>query len=173
LLTAELIPRQKTLPWRTKHGTAFVLAETQNGHAIDTEHERSQGGLDAGQVAGGVYDACLQGGSVGDFEQRIDVVEIDLPEPEDLDLFRVQGEDIDGCLTRAKQEMGVILIQFIPGVLEHSLTHIIWRGIACYHRWDFETIPRLSVLPRHIGEGTCALGFMACQKFLEESYWSS
>lgn len=117
-------------PWRTKHGTAFVLAETQNGHAIDTEHERRQGGLDAGHVAGGVYDACLQGGSVCDFEQRIDVVDIDLPEPEDLDLFRVQGKDIDGCLTRAKQEMVVILIQFIQGVLDHSLTHIIGRGIA-------------------------------------------
>ena len=91
MLTAEPIPRQKTVPWRTKHGMTFVLAETQNRHAIDTEHERRQGGLDAGHVASGVYDACLQGGSVCDFEQRIDVVNIDLPEPEDLDLFRVQG----------------------------------------------------------------------------------
>lgn len=70
-------------PWRAKHGTAFALDETQNGHAIDTEHERRQGGLDACHVAGSVYDASLQGGSVGDFEQRIDVVEVDLPEPED------------------------------------------------------------------------------------------
>lgn len=64
-----------------------------------------------------------------DFEQRIDVVDIDLPEPEDLDLFRMQGKDIDGCLRGAKQEMVVIWIQVIPGVL-NSLTHIIGRGIA-------------------------------------------
>lgn len=130
MLTARLIPREKTFPWRTKHGTAFVLAETQNGHAIDTEHERRQGGLDGGHVAGGVYDACLQGGSVCNFEQRIDIVDIDLPEPENLDLFRMQGKDIDGCLTRAKQEMVVILIQLIPRVLDHSLAQIIGRGIA-------------------------------------------
>ena len=130
MLTAELIPSQKTFPWRTQHVTAFVLAETQNGDAIDTKHERRQGGLDAGYVADGVYDAYLQGGSVCDFEQRIDVVDIDLPEPKDLDLFRVQGRDINGCLTRAKQERVVIVIQFIPGLLDHSLTHIIGRGIA-------------------------------------------
>lgn len=64
------------------------------------------------------------------FEQRIDIVDIDLPEPENLDLFRMQGKDIDGCLTRAKQEMVVILIQLIPRVLDHSLAQIIGRGIA-------------------------------------------
>ena len=65
-----------------------------------------------------------------DFEQRIDVVEVDLPEPKDLDLFWLQGREIDGCLTRAKQEVVVTLIQLIPGLLDHSLTYIIGRGIA-------------------------------------------
>lgn len=64
------------------------------------------------------------------FEQRIDVIDIDLPQPEDLDLFRVQGKDIDGCFTRAKQEIFVVLIQFIPGVLDRRLTHILGRGVA-------------------------------------------
>lgn len=132
MLTAELISRQKSFPWRTKHSETLVLAEAQNGHAINADHERCQGGLDAGHVRGGVYDACLQGGSVSDFEQRIDVVNIDLPKPEDLYLCRVQGTDIDGRLTRAKQEMVVISIQLIPGILDHILTHIIGRRIAAF-----------------------------------------
>lgn len=64
------------------------------------------------------------------FEQRIDVVEVNLPEPEDLDLFRVQSREINGCLMRAKQKVVVTLRQFIPSLLDHSLTHIIGRGIA-------------------------------------------
>ena len=31
------------------------------------------------------------------FEQRIDFVDIDLPEPEYLDVFRLHGVDIDDC----------------------------------------------------------------------------
>ena len=65
-----------------------------------------------------------------DFEQRIDVVDIDLPEPEDLDLFRVQSKDINGGLTRAEQEVVVILIPFTPCVLDHRLTQINVRVIA-------------------------------------------
>ena len=65
-----------------------------------------------------------------DFEQRIDVVDIDLPQPKDLDLFRVQSKDINTCLTRAKQEMVIVLIQFIERVLDNSPTHIIGRGIT-------------------------------------------
>ena len=99
MLTTELILPQKTFPWRIKNGKTFVLAETQNGDAVDTEHERRQGGLDAGHVAGGFYNACLQGGSVCDFEEGIDVLEIYMPQTEDLYLSWVQCRDIDGCLT--------------------------------------------------------------------------
>lgn len=99
MLTTELVLRQETFPWRFKNCKAFVLAEAQKGDAVDTEHERRQGGLDAGHAAGGFYDACLQSGSVCDFKKRIDVVDIDLPEPEDLGLYWVQSRNIYGCLT--------------------------------------------------------------------------
>ena len=80
-----------------------------------------------------------------DFEQRIDVVKVDLPEPEDLDLFWVQGEEIGRCLTRTKQQGVVILIHLIPALLEHSLTYFIPRGIAAI-------VIRISGLLFHLSE---------------------
>lgn len=66
-----------------------------------------------------------------DFEQRIDIVEVNLPEPEDLNLFRVQGREIDGCVTRAEQK-DVTLMPVIPMLLQvdHSFAHAIGRRIT-------------------------------------------
>jgi hypothetical protein len=46
---------------------------------------------------------------VGDLEQRIDIVKIDLPEPENLRLFRMRGMDVDVCPQGAEQEIVVAL----------------------------------------------------------------
>lgn len=55
---------------------------------------------------------------MSDFEQRIDIVEIDLPKPEDLDMVRVESRDVGPLIARAKQEMAVVTIQFDPGLLD-------------------------------------------------------
>lgn len=91
-----------------------------------------------------------------DFEQRVDIFDIDLPEPEDLDLFRVQGKDLDGCLTRTEEQMVVTLIKLLEGVLDHSLIHFIGRGIAAIIVGIWR-LPQLSVWLGNTGERNCAL----------------
>jgi hypothetical protein len=108
----------------------LVLIETPYSHTVDTEHEGGQGRFDGCHIGGSVYDASLQGGSVCDLEQRVDIVEIGLPELEDLDLFWVKGRDIEGCLTRAKQEVVVVLVHLLPGFVDDNLTYTIRRGFA-------------------------------------------
>ena len=65
-----------------------------------------------------------------DFEKRVDVFEVNLPESEDLDLRWVQRGEIDICSAWAKEKMVVPTIQLIPCLLDHGFAHIIVREIA-------------------------------------------
>lgn len=76
---------------RSKERKTLLVGEAQNRDTINAENKGLQGRTDAFQIADGNDDAWLQGRCVGDLEQRVDVLEVNLPEPEDLHLFRVQG----------------------------------------------------------------------------------
>ena len=62
-----------------------------------------------------------------DFEQWVDVVQVDLPELEDLGMFRMQGREIDICLARAKEEEVVVLMEMIPRLFDRTIMHISVR----------------------------------------------
>ena len=47
-----------------------------------------------GDITGSVNQLCLQSRSVCDFEQRIDVVKVDLPESEYLNVLRVESRKV-------------------------------------------------------------------------------
>lgn len=75
-----------------------MIAETQNGHCVDTEHERLQVWGDARGITSRFDDTCLQARCVRDFEQRVNIFKIDLPESEDMDWLRVQSRRVDSRL---------------------------------------------------------------------------
>ena len=68
---------------------------------------------------------------MSDFEQRIDIIEINLPKPEDLNLFWMKGRDVGPLIARAEQEMAVIPIQFVPSLFDPAWDyHIVIRVTA-------------------------------------------
>jgi len=81
------------------------------------------------QVASGLDDSTLQGGAMRDFEYRVDVLEVNLPETEDLEGIGMCGGKIELALGWAEQE-GVVLIEIgIHGLLDRP-AHIVVGRIA-------------------------------------------
>ncbi len=64
---------------------------------------------------------------MGNFQQRIDIFEVDLPEPENLSLPGMQGREINVGPRRTKEKVIVVftLVHVIPCFLDHSSTHTI------------------------------------------------
>lgn len=91
LLTCEMITCLQIPPGRSKERMTLLSGEAQQGDTIYAEDKGRQGRTDAFQIADSIDDAWLQGRCVGNLEQWVDVLEVNLPEPEDLDLFWVQG----------------------------------------------------------------------------------
>lgn len=75
--------------------TTFVLGDAQDRDTVDAEYKSFQRGTGVGHVAGGVNDAWLESGCVCDLEQRVDVLQIDLPKFEYLYLCRVRHRQFD------------------------------------------------------------------------------
>jgi len=73
----------------------LVLVKAKDGHTVDAEHERGQGRLRGRQIGGSFYDSTLKGRRMRDLEQRVDIVEVDLPQPEDVDWTGMQSRKID------------------------------------------------------------------------------
>lgn len=83
--------------------TTFVLGDTQHGDTVDAEYKSFQRGTGVGHVACGVDDAWLESGCVRDLEQRVDVLQIDLPKFEYLYLFRVRRRQVDFSRTASSR----------------------------------------------------------------------
>jgi hypothetical protein len=110
-----------------KQGIAFVVYETQNSDAIYAEHECLHGWTDVCDITSGVDDECLQCRGMRDFEKRVDVIQVNLPESEDLNLTWMQSREVNDCFPRAKQEVVVALVQLVPHLFDHGLTHAFVR----------------------------------------------
>lgn len=91
-----MILGQKVVFRRPKDGLAFASTETKGGHTVYAEHERLQGRADTRHVAGGFDDASLETGNVGDLEQWINILQIYLPKPEDMDGLGMTRGEVDG-----------------------------------------------------------------------------
>lgn len=63
-----MITCEEIILWRPKQGAAVVVGETDNRDAIDTEDEGLECRTHVCHAAGGIDDACLQGGCMRDLE---------------------------------------------------------------------------------------------------------
>ena len=85
--------------------------------------------MDARQVAHGVDDARLQRGRVRDLQQGVHVVQVNLPEPEDLALVGVHG--CQGHLARGRAEeevvaaLRVVQVRVVPYLFEHGIAEVM------------------------------------------------
>lgn len=66
---------------------------------------------------------------MSDLEQRVDIVQVDLPELKRLDGRRMQRRDADGCLSKAKEVVIIILVMVVPGLSRGRVRLSIARGV--------------------------------------------
>lgn len=62
---------------------------------------------------------------MGDLEQRVYIVQVNLPKLEDLDRIGVQRRYIDSCNTGAEKEEFIISKRLFPGKLNSCLTYFV------------------------------------------------
>ena len=105
-----------------------------------------------------------------DFEQWIDVVKVDLPEPKGLARLWVQGKEINGRPGRAEQKVVVALIQSMPSLLDHGLTYVIRRRITAVVVGILRLPPYNQSELAGVGELMRALWFMAFHRLLREHH---
>lgn len=74
---------------------AVFRSETQGCHAVYAKHECFHIWVDVFQVTGSFDDAALQTWGMCNFEQWIDVVEVSLPQSEDVNRFWVKSGKIN------------------------------------------------------------------------------
>ena len=86
-----------------------------------------------------------------DFEQRVNVVQVYLPELENVDLLGVQTRYVGVCITQVKQEMFVVLflVQLVPSLVHHRLRHLICRGVTEVLVRILEQLPIVSKAERY------------------------
>lgn len=66
---------------------------------------------------------------MSNLEQRIDIVQVNLPEPEDLNWLWVKSQKLKICVMRTEKEVVVISKDLIPDLLDPGLAHIVVRGL--------------------------------------------
>lgn len=76
---------------QSEHGLALVGFKTVDSYTVYAKQQCFKGWFNILQVSGSFDNAALKSGSVGDFEQWVDIVDEYLPEPEDVDKVRMQG----------------------------------------------------------------------------------
>lgn len=74
-----MVPAQQNGSILTKHGLDLVLGQRGNGGEVDGEHQSLEGPRNLGRVGAGADNVGLQGRGVGDFEERVDIADVDLP----------------------------------------------------------------------------------------------
>lgn len=85
-----------------------------NSHGVDSKHESLEHRADFLKVADSLDNAWLKCRSVGYFQQWVDIVEVNLPEPKDLNGLRLQAGNVDDCFADTEQDLVVIFVYFIP-----------------------------------------------------------
>lgn len=67
---------------------------------------------------------------MGDFQQLIDVVEVDLPELEDVSGYWVEDRKVDVVDRCSEDEIFFAVIGVLPRLLDHSLSHLSGGEVA-------------------------------------------
>lgn len=88
-MTSVLIPFEKFCFWLPKHGAACLIVDTYDSNAVYAEHQCLKLTADACHIDSRVEDTCLESWRMCNLEQRIDIVRVNLPQPEDLNVCGV------------------------------------------------------------------------------------
>ena len=113
-----------------KDGATLLVRQAQHRGAVDAKEKCLERRLEGREVGKGVDDAGLQGRGVGDLQEGVDVVEVELPEAEDLGLLGVQGGEVDLAAGRAEEEVVVgvveelVAVGAVPGVLDDRVGEV-------------------------------------------------
>ena len=134
LLASELESAQQVILGRCKYRPTFFLRQADDRDAVDGEHERGEAGVDGRKATNGVNDARLECWGMRDLEKRIDIVEIDLPQLEDLRRRRMQGREVQVRQWRAEDEILFAVAGVLPRLLDHALAHLSHVEIAVASR---------------------------------------
>jgi len=62
------------------------MSKTEDSHAVYGKHQSFHGWFNARQITGGIYDAWLKCGCMGELQKWIHIFQVCLPEFEDLSL---------------------------------------------------------------------------------------
>ena len=65
-----------------------------------------------------------------DLEEGIDIVQIELPQPENLYGIWMEGGKADSSSTRAEEEVVIVSNGIVPCCLNRSFTYFVVRGVA-------------------------------------------
>lgn len=130
MLTTESISCQEVLLGRPEGGATLVRVETGDGDAVDAEHERLQGRINVADIGSGRKDARLKRDAVGDFEERINILKINLPQFEDMDGVWVEGGQVDDCIRRAEEKVVSMLKAALQCILDVEFANIIAGTVA-------------------------------------------
>ena len=134
LLAPELESSQQVILRSCKDRPTLFFRQADDRDAVDGEHKRSEGGVDVRQSANGVNDARLECWGMRDFEERVDIVEINLPELEDLGRWRMQGCEVQARQWRAEDEILFAVVGVLPRFLDHALAHLSHVEVAVASR---------------------------------------
>lgn len=85
-----MILLEKNASCCAKEINTIFTCQTHYGHAVDAKHESFEVWFNVGQIACRFYDAALDAGSMYDLQERIDIFNIEVAKPEDLNSIWVQ-----------------------------------------------------------------------------------
>lgn len=64
---------------RAKDGLAVILNQALNGDAVDAEHQSLHTWVDVSEITYCFNKTPLERGGVSDFQERVDIVQVNLP----------------------------------------------------------------------------------------------
>ncbi len=103
------------------------MAKAKDCNAINAEHQCFQGRADIGNISSSINDTCLKCWCMYDFEQRVYVLEVDLPELEYMSLIWMQGCKVNIGIARTEEEVFIAKEDFVPYTFHLHMTQEIGR----------------------------------------------
>jgi hypothetical protein len=67
---------------------------------------------------------------VRDLEKRVNILNVYLPEPKDLDLAWVQFDNIDAFVARTKEQLIIACEHTVPSLFQDFFSKNVTRGVA-------------------------------------------
>ena len=130
LLGGIVVSPQQDSPVLAKVAVDLLLGQRSNSGKVDSKQQRLERLGDLGQVADGGDEVDLQGRGVGDLEQGVDVLDVQVPEQEALDGGRVGAGEADGGAADDKGEAVAVVEHGVVGVVDGGALVLFVRGLV-------------------------------------------